>query len=64
MTRSDVAPFPWTEVATRRDLEPVSRQVRGELRERIGTQKWTLLAGYLVGTATIAGVVLAAAWLG
>jgi hypothetical protein len=73
-----VPPFPWTEVATKRDLDLLGREVRSELREvrgellekigaldgKISSQKWTLLAGYVVGTATIASVVLVAAQLG
>lgn len=44
----------------RAELRGEMHQMRGELTEKIVSQKWTLLAGYFVGTATIAGAVVAA----
>jgi hypothetical protein len=73
-----LAPLPWTEVATRADLERLSTELRGEisqlraelrgemaeLRGEMRGMLPRLYAGNLAGMIGVAGLVLAATHLG
>lgn len=62
-----VPPFPWAEVARRRDLELLRTELRAEIREsrgevlaEIGSQTWKIVLANTASTATIAAAVVAA----